>query len=215
MKNTVLLFCSMLLSISAFSQSEKYMQVMQQNIALLDSAKTKDDYQKLANKFELIANKEQTQWLPFYYAAHCNQMMCYTGLKGEEIDATCDKADAQLNKADSLQPKNSEIMVMKSRVTGARIMVNPMMRGAKYGSKSRELLQQAIALDSLNPRAYLTAGSALFYTPKMFGGGKEKAKTMLQKSADCYGKFQPASPLHPNWGKGFCFFLLSQCEEKK
>ena len=188
---------------------------MQQNISLLDSAKSKDDYQKLANKFEMIANKEQNQWLPFYYAAYCNQMMCYTGLKGDDIDVTCDKADAQLNKADSLQPKNAEILVMKSRVTGARIMVSPMTRGAKFGRKSSEILQQAIAIDSLNPRAYLTAGQALFYTPKMFGGGKEKAKPVLQKSADCYNKFQPASPLHPNWGKGFCGYLLMQCEDKK
>ena len=213
---SIILFASLLfISVSAFSQSEKFNQAMQQNISLLDSSKTKDDYQKLANKFEMIANKEQNQWLPFYYAAYCNQMMCYTGLKSDDIDVVCDKADAQLSKADSLQPKNAEIMVMKARVTGARIMVNPMMRGAKFGRKSGEILQQAMSIDSLNPRAYLTAGQVLFYTPKMFGGGKEKAKPILQKSADCYNKFQPATPLHPNWGKGFCGYLLMQCEDKK
>ncbi len=215
MKKIIFAVTLLFISITAFSQSEKYMQVMQQNIALLDSAKSKDDYQKLANKFEMIASKEQNQWLPFYYAAFCNQMMCYNGLKGDDIDVVCDKADVQLAKADSLQPKNAEIMVLKARVTGARVMVSPMTRGAKFGRKSGEILQQAIAIDSLNPRAYLTAGQALFYTPKMFGGGKEKAKPILQKSADCYNKFQPTTPLHPNWGKGFCGYLLMQCEDKK
>jgi hypothetical protein len=137
------------------------------------------------------------------------------GIKGEEIDALCDMAEREINLADSLHPNNSEIYVMKSRINGARIMVNPMNRGAKYGKIAAGILQQAEAIDSLNPRIYLTRGQALFYTPKMFGGGKDKAKPQLQKSMDCYSKFKPENDLHPNWGLGFAGYLLNQCEEKK
>jgi hypothetical protein len=215
MKKILLAVSILMISVSAFAQSEKYNTMMKSTIALMDSAKTKDDYMATANRFELIANKEKSQWLPFYYAAYCNQMTCYMGLKGEEIDAVCDKAEAAINKADSLQPNNSEIYVMKARVNGARIMVSPMSRGAKYGKISAGILMQAEAIDSLNPRIYLTRGQALFYTPKMFGGGKERAKPVLEKSMNCYSKYKPATELHPNWGLGFTGYLLGQCEEKK
>jgi hypothetical protein len=214
MKKLIVLLVIILSGIASFAQSEKYLAMMKSTIALMDSAKTKDDYMATANRFELIANKEKTQWLPFYYAAYCNQMTCNMGIKGEEIDAVCDRADAAINKADSLQPNNSEIYVMKARVNGARIMVSPMSRGAKYGKISAQILQQAEAIDSLNPRIYLTRGQALFYTPKMFGGGKEKAKPQFQKSMECYSKFKPATELHPNWGLGFAGYLLGECEKK-
>lgn len=215
MKKTILVIAILILQLSAFAQSEKYMAMMKSTIAMMDSAKTKEDYVSTANRFELIANKEKNQWLPFYYAAHCHQMTCYMGLKGDDIDAVCDKAEREINTADSLMPNNSEIYVLKARINGARIMVNPMSRGAKYGRQSAEILNQAEAFDSLNPRIYTTRGQALFYTPKMFGGGKEKAKPILQKSMYCFSKYKPATELHPNWGLGFTGYLLGQCEEKK
>lgn len=215
MKKIIILFSSLAISFSSFAQSEKYLTMMKSTIALLDSANTIEEYQSTANRFELIANKEKNQWLPFYYAAYCNQMTCYMGLKGEQIDAACDKAESEINIADSLKPNNSEIYVMKARINGARIMVNPMSRGTKYGKISAGILQQAEVIDSLNPRIYLTRGQALFYTPKMFGGGKERAKPVLEKSAICYDRFKPETELHPNWGKGFAAYLLKQCGEDK
>jgi hypothetical protein len=215
MKKLIVVIVLTFTGVATFAQSEKYFQMMKSTLVLLDSAKVNTDFMSTANRFELIANKEKSQWLPFYYAAYCNHMMCNYGLKGDEIDAVCDKADAQLHIADSLQPNNSEIIVMKARLMAARIMVNPMARGAKFGRKSAEILQQAMAIDSLNPRIYLSQSQALFYTPKMFGGGKDKAKPVLQKTLNCYTKFKPASELHPNWGLNFASYLFSECEIKK
>src|ERR1700761_1440554 len=53
---------------SAFSQSEKFTAAMKKNLAQFDSAKTADDYVKIANNFERIGDAEKTQWTPYYYA---------------------------------------------------------------------------------------------------------------------------------------------------
>jgi hypothetical protein len=212
MKKFFLLLIAFTLSIASYAQSERYMTAMTKLVAQLDTTRKPADLQKLANQFELIANKEHNQWLPYYYAAFCNANLVYQSDK-KMIDDLCDKAEAQINKADSLQPNNSEIYVVKARVNSARIMVNPMSRGAKYGKISGEWLEKAKAIDANNPRVYLTQATALFYTPKMFGGGKDKAKPILETAAQKFEIFKPESALHPNWGKVDCNFMLSQCKE--
>ena len=51
------------------AQDEKFQQAMQQNITLLDSAKTIEDLTSVASAFERIGNAETTKWQPYYYAA--------------------------------------------------------------------------------------------------------------------------------------------------
>ncbi len=64
-----LLALSLLVTLATGAQSDKYTQMMQKNIALLDSAKSIDDLQSLASTFDRIGDAEKTRWLPYYYAA--------------------------------------------------------------------------------------------------------------------------------------------------
>ncbi len=213
MKKIVLLFTAFLFSTALFAQSERYMAAMNKFVAQLDTARTKDDFQKLANQFELIASKEQNQWLPYYYAAFCNASLVYQSDK-DLIDVLCDKADAMISKADSLQPNNAEIYVIRARICSARIMVNPMSRGAKFGKQSGEWLEKAKTIDPSCPRIALTEGTGKFYTPKMFGGGKDKAKPILEDAAKKFEVFKPASTIHPHWGSRECNWMLGQCNKE-
>jgi hypothetical protein len=119
-----------------------------------------------------------------------------------------------LNKADSMKPNNSEIYALKSQVAGARISVNPMTRGQKYGTESAVLREKAKELDPTNPRPHYLEGTALFYTPAMFGGGKDKAKPAFEKSLKLFETFKPSSSLMPSWGKRSAEYFLKKCDEK-
>ncbi len=108
---------------------------------------------------------------------------------------------AGLGVADSLQPNNSEIYVLLNMVTTLRIRLNPMVNGQKYGPIAALYLEKAQQLDPNNPRADMQEGLALFFTPPQWGGDKAKAVVKLESAQQKFDSFQPASSIHPNWGK--------------
>ncbi|HEY4156421.1 MAG TPA: hypothetical protein VGM24_13360 [Puia sp.] len=58
----------------------------------------------------------------------------------------------------------------------------------------------ALALNPDNPRAEYLAGWEKYYTPKMWGGDKLKAKELLESARQKLDK-DPARGLAPHWGK--------------
>jgi hypothetical protein len=200
-------------TMAASAQNKKYMETMEKNIAALDTSYTNELLQPLANTFERIASAEKSEWLPNYYAAYCNVNMSYN-TKGDMIDTYCDKAEKYLHVADSLSPNNSEIYTLKAQIASARISVNPMSRGQKYGTISAELREKAKELDKTNPRPYYLEGTSYFFTPPMFGGGKDKAKPKFEKALELYAAFKPASSIAPHWGKNSSEYFLKKCDEK-
>ena len=212
MKSTLLLL-SLLISTVTFSQdNKKYTDAMKRNLSMMDTAAAAATLQLMANSFERIANAEKNKWLPYYYAAYTITRISYTVEDKSTIDAILDKAQVFIDKADSLQPNNSEIYAVKSFVLSARIMVNPMSRGAQFGPQSGMVLDKAIELDPANPRPYLLKGTGALYTPPAFGGGKDKAAVLLQTSIDKYKTFKPADELMPNWGEARAKQLLEECK---
>lgn len=198
-------------SLNVLAQNKKYMDAMEKNVAAVDTSRSIEQLQPLENNFERIANAEKKEWLPYYYAAYSNVMMSYE-VKGNTIDTYCDKAEALVNKADSLNPNNSEVVSLKAQIAAARISVSPMTRGQKYGAEAHELREKAKTLDPANPRPWFLEGMSLFYTPAMFGGGKDKAKVSYTKALELYTTFKPASTIAPNWGQRTTAYFLKQCE---
>ena len=128
-----------------------------------------------------------------------------------KTDGYADKATELINKADSLSPNNSEISCLKSMIASCHMMVNPMQRWQEYGQESSNQLEAAIKQDAANPRPYYLKGQGLKFTPEQFGGGCKTAKLELQKAAEKYAAFKPATELHPNWGKEQVEKLLAEC----
>ena len=213
MKKIVIITSMLAACIYTSAQNPKYISVMEQNISMLDTTRDAKLLQELGNKFERIANAERSEWLPHYYAAYCYINMTYSS-KGNTIDTYCDKAEAFINKADSIQPNNSEIYTLKAQIASARISVNPMTRGQKYGTLSAEIRETAKKLDPTNPRTYYLDGTGYFYTPPMFGGGKDKAKSSFEKALALFETFKPASTIAPHWGKGATQYYLKECDKK-
>src|ERR1700712_4001425 len=127
MKKSILFLSVMIISVCSFAQSEKYTNAMKTNIAAIDSAfGNPQNLLSIANNFERIASAEKNQWLAYYYAAFCQVNYTYMEQDKSKVDAIADKATLLLNKADSLQPNNSEISCVKSMIANAHLLVNPM-----------------------------------------------------------------------------------------
>ena len=213
MKKITLIAILHFFSLITFAQSEKYINAMIKNIALLDSAFAKpENFLSMANTFERIGTSEKTEWLPFYYAAYCRVNYAFMQKDQAGNDAIADKATELINKADSLQPNNSEISCIKSMIASVQMMVNPQQRFMQYGPISQKAMAMAMQQDPSNPRPYMLKGQGLKYTPEQFGGGCKNAVPQLEIAIEKYNAFKPASEISPNWGKAYTESLVKECK---
>jgi hypothetical protein len=213
MKKLFLLAAVAFFTTATFAQSEKYIASMKSNIAAIDTSfKNPANLLDLANKFERIAIAEKNQWLAYYYAAFCQVNYTYMEKDKTKVDAIADKATELIDKADALQPNNSEISCIKSMIASSHMMVNPMQRYQEYGPEATSFIEAAMQQDPTNPRPEYLKGQGLKYTPEQFGGGCATAKPVLQSSLAKYNAFKPASEIHPNWGKQRVETLIGECK---
>ena len=209
---------ALILSISVITgvfADDKYDNAMKKNLDKINECTTTDDYIKLANNFERIALAEADKWLPYYYASFVYVLANYADSSKTQKDIYLDKAVKLINKADSLSPNNSEVYTLKGMIAQARMQIDPMNRWQKYGGEAQYSFQKAMEADSLNPRPEYLVGAGVFYTPKQFGGGPDKAKPILENSLRKYEQFVPANDLMPAWGKQMVEELLKQIGEIK
>lgn len=192
-----------------------YQLVMKENLSRLDTVSMLMDvngFVGLANKFNLIAQKEQDEWLPMYYAAYCYCIANYGLESKKQKDSFVDKAEHYIDKAaERAGEENDEIVLLKAYIIQARSNVDPKSRARKYSEQVENLLKKVENLNSNNPRIYFMRGENLYYTPKMFGGGKEKAKPVLEMAIEKYSTFVLKDELYPSWGKERTMTLLVDC----
>ena len=198
----------------AVAQSAQYQDAMKKQTGDLDSSSTFEPAALLAkaNTFERIADAEKSQWLPYYYAAYCQVMLVFVNPDKSKIDELADKAALNLDKADALNPKNSEIACVRSLVASARLMVDPQTRGMKYGMEAGQQIELAKTYNPENPRVYMLLGQSLLFTPEQFGGSKTKAKANLEVALQKYAAFKPESDIAPHWGESYAKELLSKAQ---
>ena len=182
------------------SQSATYKESLKKDIVLFQTAKTANDFVYAANCFEKLAVTEKKDWLVFYYAGLCHALAAFEK-NDKEIDTYCDKADVCARKADSLSKNNSEIAVLKSMISAARINVNKAQRGQKYGLLASKYAAEALKLDETNPRAQFVKGKAILNTPQTLGGGAKKAKPIFELVLEKIKTYHSESSFHPSWGK--------------
>lgn len=218
MKTLILIMVASIAITVTNAQDAKYIKAMEKNISMIDSANVQTQpnlFQDAYNAFERIAGANSKEWLPLYYQSFCEVMMGMRQTDNQKKDEYFDKAEALINKADSLQPDNSEIYVLKSFITSMKISVDPQNRGQQLGMKSGMLLGKALQLDPENPRAYFLKGQGLIFTPPQFGGGKDKAIPVLETAVKKFAKFKPTSSIMPHWGEAKCKAALEECKKSE
>ncbi len=196
---TTLLFTLFILTTNA--QSEKYEQAMSKALESLNQATTNDDFITAANTFERISMNEKNEWLPLYYSAYANIVVCYVNPDKEQTDAILDKAQNFIDQAFKVAPKELELFVLQAFLYPARITVDPMGRGVEYMGKMNQALDEAIRLNPENPRSYYLRAITTLNMPEAFGGGAALAKPIFETAKEKFDKFRPETTLSPNWGK--------------
>ena len=189
-----------IVQVNGAAQNYSYKQAMNNQLSAFKTAKGVNDIQKLADAFSSIAITEKKEWLPYYYASLCNVLVAFEK-KESEIVVFCDKAERLVKKADSLESYNSEISVLKSMICAARIAASETLRTLKYGSQSLKYANEAVKLNTNNPRAYLVKAQNIFHMPEIFGGGAKNAKPILELALEKEKQFKTQSTFHPNWSK--------------
>ncbi|TXK52829.1 hypothetical protein FVR03_00190 [Pontibacter qinzhouensis] len=195
------------------AQNGNHEAAIAKNLQAMQAANTLEETQQVANAFERIANTEQKEWLPLYYASMNYILLGTKEKEGSKKDKYLDKGQQHLDKALKLAPKESELFALQGWLHQTRIQVSPMMRGMKYSSLASEALENAKKLNPNNPRAYYLLGANLFYTPKMFGGGADAARPVLEQAkAKFEQQSKPATAIAPGWGLKQTLDLLEQCK---
>lgn len=215
MKKVISLVLTLIsLQVTMFAQSEKYVSAMKKNLALFDSAKTVEDFTKIANNFERIGDAEKNQWLPYYYAglalstAGWFPALTDKDANSEKMNTLCDKAEANV----TMDADKAEILAIRNMSATQQMIVDPASRYMSYGVAASQALEKGLKLDPNNPRLYYLQGMSLFNTPAQFGGGKDKAKPVFEKALELFKK-QNLKELYPKWGQKQTEEMIKQCTE--
>ena len=200
MKRFALLFILAISFTCVFSQESMYKTAMKANIDSLLNTSSIEQYSQVANKFEIIANKEKEKWLPLYYLSLTKVFMSFNEKNDTKRDLYLDEAQKHLDKAMILNKNESELLVLQGFIYQARISVSPMVRGYKYSTLANQIFDKATELNPDNPRIYYLKAMNILNTPSMFGGGKKSALPLFKKAKEKYDSFVPKNELYPNWG---------------
>ncbi len=208
MKSLLFVF-TMCVGLAAQAQSDRYTAAMKAALTKMDSAKTTNDFQAAANTFERIGDAEKTQWLPYYWAG---LSLLTPGWTDQQLDKDANSARvlALCDKAEALD-KNAEIYSLRNMANTQEMLVDPQNRWATYGTQASAALQAGLKLDPNNGRLYYLQAQSVFGTPPAFGGGKDKAKPLFEKSIELL-KQETVKPLYPHWGLTHAQEMLAKCQ---
>ncbi|MEJ1240248.1 hypothetical protein WBG78_19055 [Chryseolinea sp. T2] len=191
---------------------DKYTSAMLKNIDALYKSKTSEEYQSSVNAFDRIASTEKNKFEPYYYAAFGNIMMAVNETVPGKKDNYLDLASANVDKAKTIKPNDSEIIALEGFVHMIRVTVDPQSRGQEYSGKAFTAFNKAVALNPENPRALALLGQMQLGTARFFGNDSSEACATSGKALEKFASYRPASALAPHWGQVMAEEVKSTCK---
>ena len=195
-----------------FAHTSDYQKAMLDNLSAMEQAQTEAQWQEVANKFSRIADVEQDQWLPDYYAGYCYIVISTFKEQPDQKDHLLDQAQEHLDQALAIGGENSELLALQGFVHMIRLTVDPAGRGASYSQKSMQAFGKARALDAENPRAIYLSAQMQMGTARFFGSGIEESCELLQLALEKFQQEKPTDPLAPAWGYGQAQQMKQTCQ---
>lgn len=185
----------------------------------IDAANAAGDLNRLTNAaamLDRVLTVTPNDPLLLYYRALAlyRSSTIYTGMKkNDEAKRTLDEADTLLEQATAKSP-TADALALRSSVMGLTIGLsgNP-LSGMTLGPKASGLLDRAKGMEPKNPRVWLISGMSAMFTPKMFGGGADRAEDDLKKAIALFDGDRPVAPA-PSWGKADAYIWLGQALQK-
>ncbi len=129
----------------------------------------------------------------------------------KDLDPYLEKAEALLKSSAAKQPI-PETYALLSSVIGQQIGAHP-LKGMTMGPRSNSAMEDALAHGQDNPRVWLLRGIGARFTPKLFGGGNERAEEYLRRAIALYER-DSVKPPAPGWGRDEAWVWLGQIFEE-
>ena len=186
---------------------------LQHAFARYDTAMSPASIVAGASELDAIAVKYPDKWAGHFYAAYARIKQSLGLTDKNQRDQLIDKAVAELNTADKLSPNNEEIFILRAWSAKAWLAVDPPNRWKKCNAQYDDAMGKAKKINAENPRIYFLDGQGYFYRPKLWGGGKDKAKVYFQKARLLFAKEDKGDILKPSWGEKMNEEFLVKCSK--
>lgn len=198
------------LTLKAKSQ-EAYIKAMTQGLQAMGKAQSLEDFQQVAGQFERVAANVEDQWHPQYYAALAYINMSFRVNEIEKKDQLTDKAQKYIDKALSIDPKNSEVVALQGFKYMIELSADPGARGQSMSPKAMQYLGKAVSLDPNNPRANVFLAQMEMGMADFFGSPVDQACAKGKKALDLFNSASDERSFDPSWGKENAEALVQQC----
>jgi hypothetical protein len=203
----LLLFCS----ITSTAIAQNFEEDLKTAFNQFDTSRVYSSMMAASAGLDLVVSMWPEEYAANYYAAYAKAMVSYQENDGARKDLLIDVAEGYFLKVKELKPADEETFILAALIANARLTVDGGSRWKKYGDIFEENIAAARKINPNNPRIDHLKGVALFFTPKMFGGGKKNALAYLEKAKMLFEKETQTSVLVPHWGKGRNGYFLGLC----
>lgn len=201
MQNFILIITVVLMGILIPSNAQsKYETEMQKAMTKFGEAKTADDMEKAAQHFDRIAKVETENWLPLYYSMFIRTLNAFSLDKDKAIKQVDDLESLYSNLESMNDIDKSEVLTLRGLFRTVKVAKDPMTYGMSLSGAIIKDYDEALKLNSGNPRAmYLLAqynmGGAEFWgkDPKEYCPQIEKAKSLFGT--------EKKEGFQPRWGE--------------
>jgi len=212
MKQLVLVLFGVLVFFNICAQTLTDSSAYNKGLRMIQSSKTVQDYRTAGDYFDVLSSVKHNDWLAPLYAGLSYILASFNETDRKLKDELCDRAQIYIDSAGIHHADVSELSSIQASLYQARIDVSPIERGLEYSLKADSEIKKAEAANPDDPRAYFLYAMNVYYTPKSFGGGAEKALPLFEEAAEKFNAFVPKMPFMPHWGKQQNLDMIYKCK---
>jgi hypothetical protein len=213
MKHFIIILFSVLIFLNTGAQTLIDSAAYNKGLYMIDTAQTVKGYISAGVYFDGLSSSKPNEWLSPLYAGLSYILASRNEPDSKLKDELCDKAQVYIDSANAKHADKSESASLQAFLYQARIEVNPMERGLEYSLKADTEIKKAETSNSYDPRPYFLYAMNVYYTPKIFGGGAEKALPLFEQAAEKFNDFVPEMPFMPHWGKQQNLEMIQKCKD--
>jgi len=169
---------------------------------------------EISTKLERLSTFEDKEWLVNYYLALNYYRIGTILYEDKEIsEKHIVSAKEAVQKSIAGKDDFADSHALFTSILGMEIGFKPQL-AMTNGMQSAKEIEKAKKLDPANPRVYMIDGTGKLYTPKMFGGGVDKAISLFEKSAELFKKEENRG-IYPDWGRDEVYIWLGNAYKEK
>ena len=196
-------------------QSEEYLTFLNQLKPKIERAHysaSVNELKVLSAEAERLVAYDNSVWYGHYYSGYIYNLLANLFLSNDKENAEryLDLAEKRFESA-LKHFKSADVMALMSDMLGKKISLSP-MKGIFLGPKSGRFISEALELEPENPTILITYARSKMFTPEMFGGNKELARSSLLKAIELNKTYQPKDSLLIDCRTADAFVWLGQLD---